>query len=582
MALGTYRQNIGLKDNKGGVSAPFMGRRCRLRSSQILFKARAKSMMQKFCLTQNSFKRAALLISALAVSACSVVEPNPLTSGELREQAQEAIRLAQLNVEPIGEKLTLDEALARALKYNLDRRALMMEEAIAFRQLDVSHYDMLPSLLAQAGYNWRDNQLINRSVNVETGEISPGQFTSQSTNYTLSSLGLNWSLLDFGLGYYGAKQQANRLLIATERRRKAMHLLMQDVRTAYWRAVSAQKLKTQVDRTIRLAEGALRDSRRVEDERLRNPVDALRYQRQLLENLRLLEAINQELSSAHVELAALINAPIGSQYELVEPPTRLDRTPLEIPVERLEESAMIANPDLREQLYNVRIARDETRRTLIRLFPNVQLNYGTNYNDDKFLVDNNWTSSLVQVSFNIFNIFTGPQQMRLADAGVDLADQRRIATQMAVVAQVHLARQQLINSAQQFDRANAIWNTDRRIMQHSRNREAAQAQSKLDRVADQTTAILSQLRRYQSLAQAFEAEARLMVTVGADPFIGSVGEQTLQELTQSMAQSQNVWEVLQQPEPLLAEELAPIPTKKAAAMLEAQARAETLSPGPMQ
>jgi outer membrane protein TolC len=539
-------------------------------------------MLQKFCLTQNSFKKAALLISALAVSACSVIEPNPLTSGELREQAQEAIRLAQLNVEPIGEKLTLDEALARALKYNLDRRALMMEEAIAFRQLDVSHYDMLPSLLAQAGYNWRDNQLINRSVNVETGEISPGQFTSQSTNYTLSSLGLNWSLLDFGLGYYGAKQQANRLLIATERRRKAMHLLMQDVRTAYWRAVSAQKLKTQVDRTIRLAEGALRDSRRVEDERLRNPVDALRYQRQLLENLRLLEAINQELSSAHVELAALINAPIGSQYELVEPPTRLDRTPLEIPVERLEESAMIANPDLREQLYNVRIARDETRRTLIRLFPNVQLNYGTNYNDDKFLVDNNWTSSLVQVSFNIFNIFTGPQQMRLADAGVDLADQRRIATQMAVVAQVHLARQQLINSVQQFDRANAIWDTDRRIMQHSRNREAVQAQSKLDRVADQTTAILSQLRRYQSLAQAFEAEARLMVTVGADPFIGSVGEQTLQELTQSMAQSQNVWEVLQQPEPLLAEELAPIPTKKAAAMLEAQARAETLSPGPMQ
>ena len=32
--------------------------------------------------------------------------------------------------------------------------------------------------------------------------------------------------------------------------------------------------------------------------RIRNPVDALRYQRQVLENLRLLEAIDQELSSA--------------------------------------------------------------------------------------------------------------------------------------------------------------------------------------------------------------------------------------------------------------------------------------------
>jgi outer membrane protein TolC len=518
-----------------------------------------------------------LLASLVTLTACSIVQPDPFTSEELKQKAEEAARLAQMNVEPIGEQLTLDEALARALKYNLDRRSRMMEEAIAFRQLDVSHYDMLPSLLAQAGYNWRDNQLINRSVNVQTGEVSPGQFTSQSTTYTLSSLGLNWSLLDFGLGYYGAKQQADRLLIATERRRKAMHLLMQDVRTAYWRAVSAQKLRSQVLSTIRLAEGALRDSRQVEDERLRNPVDALRYQRQLLENLRLLEAINQELSSANVELAALINAPMGSNFKLVEPSTKLDRTSLKVPIDRLEDSAMIANPDLREQLYNVRIARDETRRTLIRLFPNVQLNYGTNYNNEKFLVDNSWTSSLVQVSFNIFNIFTGPQQMRLADAGVELADQRRVATQMAVVAQVHLARQQVINSFQQYDRANAIWDTDRRIEQHSRNREAAQAQSKLDRVADQTTAILSQLRRYQSLAQAFEAEARLMVTVGADPFIGSVGEQTLQELTLSVGKAQNVWEMLIKPEPLIAEQLAPIPTKTAARALEAEARAETVS-----
>ena len=223
-----------------------------------------------------------LLASLVTLTACSIVQPDPFTSEELKQKAEEAARLAQMNVEPIGEQLTLDEALARALKYNLDRRSRMMEEAIAFRQLDVSHYDMLPSLLAQAGYNWRDNQLINRSVNVQTGEVSPGQFTSQSTTYTLSSLGLNWSLLDFGLGYYGAKQQADRLLIATERRRKAMHLLMQDVRTAYWRAVSAQNLRSQVLSTIRLAEGALRDSRQVEDERLRNPVDALRYQRQLL------------------------------------------------------------------------------------------------------------------------------------------------------------------------------------------------------------------------------------------------------------------------------------------------------------
>jgi outer membrane protein TolC len=124
-------------------------------------------------------------------------------------------------------------------------------------------------------------------------------------------LGLTWSLLDVGLGYYGAKQQADRFLIAGEKRRKAMHLLMQDVRTAYWRAASAQLLKADVQKTIALAEEALIDSRKASGERVRNPLEPLRYQRQLLENLRLLENINQELSSALVDLAALINAPVG-------------------------------------------------------------------------------------------------------------------------------------------------------------------------------------------------------------------------------------------------------------------------------
>ena len=477
----------------------------------------------------------------ITLTACSSLQPVPLSTDELKKNAQEGRASAQQNVEPIGPVLTLDEALARALKYNLDRRTKMMEEAIAFRQLEVSHYDMLPALLAQAGYNWRNNQLINTSVNAETGEPAQSQFISQSRVYTLSNLGLTWSILDFGLGYYGAKQQANRVLIASERRRKAMHLLLQDVRTAYWRAVSAQKLKSSVNQTIQLAEQALRDSRQVEDERLRNPIDALRYQRQILENLRLLESIDQELSSAQIELAALINAPIGTKLNLVEPPATVDRSAFNIKIDAMEEHAMLANPDLREQLYNVRIARDETKRTLIRLFPNINLNYGPNYNTDTFLVDNGWTSAFAQISFNIFNLFTGPNQMRLAEVGVNLADQRRVALQMAIVAQVHIARQQFANAVQQFERADAIWKTDKRIESHSRNRESAAAQSQLDLVANQTTAILSELRRYQALSQAHASEARLMATIGVEPKIGSVDEMQLTELSSALSNNENVW-----------------------------------------
>lgn len=139
--------------------------------------------------------------------------------------------------------------MARALKYNLDRRSKMMEEALAMGQLDVSKFDMLPKIMAQAGYAYRDRTRFTYSSSYPDDQpTSTTPATTSERNHTTRDLGLTWSMLDVGLGYYGSKQQADRLMIAGEKRRKAMHVLMQDVRTAYWRAASAQLLKADVQK----------------------------------------------------------------------------------------------------------------------------------------------------------------------------------------------------------------------------------------------------------------------------------------------------------------------------------------------
>lgn len=483
------------------------------------------------------------IAAALSLSACGVIQPIPIEREDLLEQGKADLAAAQKDVEPISDELTLDKAQARALKYNLDRRAKMMDEALAFRQLDVSHFDMLPKLLAQAGYTNRDNDKITLSRNPD-GSINDSRVTTQEREHTVYSLGLTWSMLDLGVGYFNTRQQAERVQIAGEKRRKAMHLLMQDVRSAFWRAYSAQKLRGDVQKTTRLAEEALEDSRKAEVERLRNPVDALRYQRQILESLRLLEAVDAELSSAKIELAALINAPLGQNLILVEPIASTGRTPLDVPAEIMEETAITQNPDIREYHHNARIAREETRKTLVRLFPNLVFNYGAYYDTDSYQVNNHWREASVQLSFNLFNLLTAPTQMKLADAGVALAEQRRVATQMAILAQVHLSRQQYANALQQYQRADAIWETDAKISEHIRNREAAQAQSKLDVVANQTTAILSLLRRYQAMSQLQTAEARLQATLGIEPAIGSVFEISLGDLARDIGRSRGIWNTL--------------------------------------
>jgi outer membrane protein TolC len=144
------------------------------------------------------------------------------------------------------------------------------------------------------------------------------------------------------------------------------------------------------------------------------------------------------------------------------------------------------------------------------------------------------------------NIFTAPTQMKLAEAGVALADQRRVSAQMSVLTQVHLSRLQVINARSQFERADAIFSTDRKIADVMRNRQMVQAQSKLDVVSTETSSILSLLRRYQALAQVQVAENRMLATLGLEPQIGSTGELSLKDLTAQIAKSQAPWQQIKQ------------------------------------
>lgn len=461
---------------------------------------------------------------------------------------------AQSDVEPVRNAITLEEAVARALKYNLDRRAKMMEEAVALRQYDVSKYDMLPKLLAQAGYSYRNKDLISRSTDSVTGapSLANPSISSERERQT-QDLGLAWNLLDFGVSYFNAKQNADRALIAAERRRKAMHVLVQDVISAFWRAASAQKLNAQVKTAILSAETAFADARKAESENLRSPLDSLKYQRQLLENLKLLEGVQQELQSARIELANMLNVPLAVDLKVVEPAETLATKIMALPVEQLEDVAVSQNADLREQFYNVRIANEESKKVILRLFPNLSFNYALKYDSNSYLIHNDWREAGVQLSFNIFNLLSAPAQLKLADAGVALADQRRIATQMAILAQLHIARLQYANAIQQFNRADAISSVDEKINRHTANREHAQAQSRLEAVANNTAAILSLLRRYQALSQVHAASGKLQASLGMEPEIGSVREMTLAELTEAVRKTFQDWQLGNLPQPTTTE-----------------------------
>lgn len=114
-------------------------------------------------------------------------------------------------------------------------------------------------------------------------------------------------------------------------------------------------------------------------------VEAYSYQRALLDATRQLEEQRRALSLAKTELATLMNLPLETRYTLALPDeNNLPEPTLNIPFEQLETTALINRPELREEDYQARISAAETRKSLLRMLPGIEVNVGGNYDSNSF------------------------------------------------------------------------------------------------------------------------------------------------------------------------------------------------------
>ena len=493
------------------------------------------------------------LLSALAgaavlfVSGCAVT-PQPITADALAASNRQALADVAARQSLPSEPLTQEAAIARALKFNLEQRTRGLEQALASGQLEAGRFDMLPRLLVSAGYTSRDNDATRRSAD----PLNPGQFStstpyvSADRQHATQDLGLSWNLLDFGASYYTARQNADRLLVADERRRKAMHTLIQNVRTAWWRAQAAQALAAPLAATVVQAEQALGDARALADQRVRAPGEALRYQRNLLENLRLLEGLERELAAARIELAGLLGLNAATKLVLAAPPMSAP-TRLTLGIDQVEASALSQNADLREAHYNVRIASDETRKALLRLLPGISLETSNKHDNDRYLINQQWQEAGLRVSVNLFNLLAAPAQRRTAELGEAVAQANRMALQMTVLTQAHLAWHQYDDALRQFQRADALRVVDGELAKLASGQAQSQMASRLDSISAQVSSILSTTRSFQAMARVQETASRLQALMGLQPALDSVDNTELPALERAVQQSLQRWDSLTAP-----------------------------------
>lgn len=470
---------------------------------------------QRTRLRATSVAAAALLMSLL--TACSVT-PQQFNDNDLQTRAESNIRNVAVDQEPVAGEISLYEAMARSLKYNLDYKVAMMEEAVRARELDRAKFDMLPQLTANAGFSNRSNDSGASSRSLITGRQSLEPSTSSERQTTATDLTLSWDVLDFGVSYARAKQASDQKLISLENRRKVANRMIEDVRTAYWRAISAERLLNKLNQLSASVESALSDSQEIARRRTASPLAALSYQRDLIDVQRQIQGLQRELVIAKAQLAALMNLQPGTKFSLVVPERSGLTTDFCMSTEAAMRTALENRPELREIAYRLRINDQDGTVALLRNLPSLKAFVGINYDSNDFLYNNSWSAVGVRASWNLMSVFRYPQDKRLVEAQSEWLGERERALTMAVMTQVHVSRAQFAYARQSLDTAGRYSQVQSGINDQIQAAFKANQESRQRLIREEMNSMLSEVKYDLAYADMQNAFANVYSSIGLDSF----------------------------------------------------------------
>ncbi|HEY8606078.1 MAG TPA: TolC family protein [Noviherbaspirillum sp.] len=484
---------------------------------------------------------AALIATTFAVSACAV-RPVAISDDDHHLRAQQDQRRLYDEQEAVAAPMSLADAVARALKYNMDYRTRLMEEASAMGQTELASFDMLPRLTAAAGYSWRNNEAFGFGF-TPAGTISTTPSAAVERTHHTNNLTFAWNVLDFGLSYVRARQLADQSLIAEERRRKAQQNLLLDVRSAWWRAEAAQRLLPEIDTLLAEVDQAASRARLIETRKLLPPLQIVAYRRSLLDLTQQIALRRQELEQAKLDLAQLVNLRPGQELKLTPAETEDFVAPdLASQVDKLEALALDNRPELREEAYRARITDLEGKKQLLALLPSIGLDAGTNYDSNRYLLNNRWASAGLNVSFNLIKAFSLPAVRRSNEAAARVDETRRLAATAAVLAQTRLAAVRYTLLSEELGIWNDAVQDDTRIVGYLNASKDVGLETELELIRAKARRMISRVNRELVHASLQGAMGRIYTSVGLDALPLEIESHSAAALSTALAERLEKWE----------------------------------------
>ena len=453
----------------------------------------------------------------LILVACTSV-PQTITEAEAVSNAATARGAITAQQEPVTQSISLYEAMARALKYNLDHNVSMMELDLAKADYDLSRHDLLPKIVANGGYYGRSNEAGSSSLSLLSGRESLEPSTSTDRNVWSGDLTASWNVLDFGLSKIRSEQLADESMIYEERRRKAVIQIMEDVHRSYWRAVSSERLSNRLVALETDVNQAFDQSRALYVSRKTAPMPALSYQRELNDIQSQAQRMSRTLKMAKMELASLMGLAPDQAFTLRMPSHDARPERLAMSYDEMIDIALRNRPEVRETLYAKRIGEKEMKKAVLEALPSLEAFAGLDTNSNSFIFNKNWADYGVRASWNLLTVFGTSKRKKKAAARLKLEEERGLAAAMAVMTQVGVSRTRYESLMQEYQTASLGAQVQSDILNQVEALSKASSASRQTLVRERMNALIAEAQRDTVHAEMKEAAAQIYSSLGYDPY----------------------------------------------------------------
>ena len=464
-----------------------------------------------------------LVLSLGIIVSCAKRNPEPITSEDFLKSAEDDLA----KIQEIKEqndlfnkdlKIDLYTAIALAIENNKDLKVKLLETSLANRKIEDVEFEMLPTMAANAGYTGSDRYKTTASATVPStdlaGSIGSSYSTSRDRDVSEQDVGFSWNALDFGLSYIRAGQSSDKFLISKELEKKAANNITKDVIRAYWNALSAEKLIKKYDPLLIKVNNALNDSQKIEELLLQKPMDALLYQKELLDIQRALQSQKQSFINAKIELGALMGLLPNEKFVLVQTDQPLNE--LNMKLKHMEKHALVNRPELIENHYEERISIAETKAGMRSLLPGLNFNAAWTSSSNDYLMNKTNFEFGSSIGANLLNVFRAPKLKDVNEMNTEIIKEQRLALSMAVLSQVHISNIEYQMALEEYETADRYYDVSRKITEQVRNAQKIARFGELELIREEASLLVAELRRDIAFSKVQFSVAQVYTSVGVD------------------------------------------------------------------